>query len=389
MPVDYHQIQTQVKVLGSQAVVQAHDLAEKRTMALQLLQANATRLEALRALVVQAASRQSGLRCAIPTQESLTTALPCPEINTPVTVLAADGSQITPSHHDAIEFAVINLGAICLPPGGSPRETVKSRLLTGDQLYMQNIPLNEELLSLLRDVQERQLLLQLAAEQPSPILALTDGPLELYGEPKNDPVFQLHFGDYLSALRQLTGSGVNVAGYVDKPGADLVVRLLELALTERSTSTPPEKTRPLLGVTDISIFASLLPPGSRSAIFGLQSRSSEKFSDELGLHFFYLNAGRPDVPKLARVEIPARVAARPDQVDLVHAVLVQQCRIMGNQPYPYALHRAHEIAVIKLDEKQSIENMIAKEYYRQGIRPGQISGKQFAKELSGKARYER
>lgn len=389
MPVDYHQIQTQVKAFGSQAVARVRDLAEKHATALQMLQANASELETLRALVAQAASRQTGLRCAIPAQEALTTTLRCPQTDLPVTVLAADGSQINPSHHDASQFAIINLGAICFSPGETPRETIKSILYAGDQLYVQDALLNEEMIALLRDVQERRLLLELASGQSSPILALTDGPLELYGEPKNDRIFQGYFSEYLSALRQIIDNGVNVAGYVDQPGADLVVRLLELAMAASSTTSPPENIRPLRGVTDISLFAGLLPPGSRSAVFGLQSLSSSRFTDALALHFFYLNTGREGHPTLARVEIPARVAERPEQVDLVHAVLMQQGKIMGNQPYPYILHRAHEIAVIKLDEKQSIVDMLASEYYRQGLQPGQVSGKQAAKELPGKARYER
>jgi hypothetical protein len=389
MPVDYRQIQNQVKDLGKQAVVLTRNLKEKRAAAWQLLQSKSTDLDALREKVKQALSRQPGLRCAIPTNEPLTTTHPNLEINKPLTLLAADGSQINPSHHDAIEFAVINLSAICFSPNQPPVETVQSHLIAGEGLFSGNGVLNEEMVALLRDVQERQLLLRLAANQPAPVLALTDGPIEIYGEPKTDPDFERQFSDYLSALRQLAEFKVNIVGYVDKPGADLVIRLLELAISKDNGADQPEKIRPFIGVTDISLFAELLPPGSRSAVFGLQSRSSAKFTDALALHFFYLNTGREGHPSLARVEIPAWVAAQPDQVDLVHAALLQQCQVMGSRPYPYALHRAHEIAVIRKDEKESIASMIANEYYRQGIQPGQSSGKQSAKDLSGKARYER
>ncbi len=60
---------------------------------------------------------------------------------------------------------------------------------------------------------------------------------------------------------------------------------------------------------------------------------------------------------------------------------------MGNRPYPYALHRAHEIAVVTYQEKGQISDMIALEYHKRGIEvPGQ-SYKQSAKDLPGKTRY--
>lgn len=35
--------------------------------------------------------------------------------------------------------------------------------------------------------------------------------------------------------------------------------------------------------------------------------------------------------------------------------------MMGSRPYPYLLHRAHETAVVKQEEKQQIEQMLAME----------------------------
>ena len=66
-----------------------------------------------------------------------------------------------------------------------------------------------------------------------------------------------------------------------------------------------------------------------------------------------------------RVEIPKWVADDKEKLDLLHGVLVEQCRMMGSKPYPYLLHRAHETAVVKNEEKQQIENMLAMELRRQ------------------------
>jgi len=62
---------------------------------------------------------------------------------------------------------------------------------------------------------------------------------------------------------------------------------------------------------------------------------------------------------------------------------------MGVRAIPTSSHRAHEIAVVKVDEKESIAAMLAGEYYRQGLQPGSLSSKQSAKNLAGKTRYEK
>ncbi len=179
---------------------------------------------------------------------------------------------------------------------------------------------------------------------------------------------------------------MTVAGYVDKPGADLLVRTLEIA----TFSTDEEyknirKQHPLRGVTDRWLFG-FLPAGSRSAVFGLQSSSRVHYTGNLALHFFYLNAGEAKHPSLVRVEFPKWVAEDTDKLDLLHAALLQQCRIMGAKPYPYILHRAHEIAVVKFEEKRQVEQLLELELRRAGGEVEEESNKQSAKDLPGKGR---
>ena len=112
---------------------------------------------------------------------------------------------------------------------------------------------------------------------------------------------------------------------------------------------------PLRGVIDRQLFRDLLGPGERSAVFAIQSRSGQHYLGDLALHFFYLNVGRPGKPWLARVEIPAWVAKDNEQLDNLQAVLMQQCQILGSRPFPYLIHRAHEVAVVSLDEKEQVE----------------------------------
>jgi len=392
MPVNFQEIRLQIKEMGRQAPEREQKLKSKRQLAQELLQTNASRLPELCALVEQATAGNRGLRCAMPVTETLTHTTPDPPLPLPLTLLSADGSQINPDRHAAVEFGVINVGAIRLLAGSAqaPKEITQSTLLFGDALCTAaGGPLTEEYVALLRDLYERKLLMELATKEPLPVVTLTDGPLELFREPNEAPEFQKLFQEYQDVLYKLAELGVVTAGYVDKPRADLVVRLLELVMPGIELEQVM-RTRPLRWVTDWDLFHQRLAPGERSAVFAIQSSSSRHFKGALALHFFYLNVGRPEHPWLARVEMPAWVAEVAGLLDLLHAALVIQCQQMGSHPYPYALHRAHEVALVSYAEKQQLENMIAAEYLRLGIPAGERSQKQTVKDLSGsRTRYTR
>jgi hypothetical protein len=62
---------------------------------------------------------------------------------------------------------------------------------------------------------------------------------------------------------------------------------------------------------------------------------------------------------------------------------------MGTRPYPYILHRSHEIAIVSLAEHEHVEAMILSEFERRGIPVDEKSNKQYHKDLpTGKTRYE-
>jgi hypothetical protein len=141
-------------------------------------------------------------------------------------------------------------------------------------------------------------------------------------------------------------------------------------------------------MTDAVLFKQLLQPGERSAVFAIQSRSVQKFTGDIALHFFYLNTGCPDHPQLARVEMPACVAQDAEKVVLLQTALLDQCRIMGSLPYPYLLHRAHEIAVVHPAEKQAVLSLLSAAFLDQKLELEHASAKQAAKDLKSRTRYK-
>ena len=63
------------------------------------------------------------------------------------------------------------------------------------------------------------------------VVTFTDGPIELWGAKGEDAnSYEDFIKRYLTILSRLQTRGVTTAGYVDKPSADLVVRLLEIAM---------------------------------------------------------------------------------------------------------------------------------------------------------------
>ena len=394
MPINYQEIYTQIRKIGAGAKERRKKKEERQELARQLLAAYASELDALRSKVDAAKQVDANIRCAYPLTEPLVSSHPAPGEAVDATLIAADGSQINPDRHAAIQFCLINVGAIQMKPGSgeTPQIFTESELLYGDDLLPNGIPMSEGMVALRRDLSERITLDELSKGLQGNVVTLTDGPIELWGAKGEDAAAYAKFiQKYLTILSRLQSRGVIVAGYVDKPPADLVVRTLEIASMPAPVGRDTISTyRPLRGVSDRWLFGEtgnpLLGPGERSAVFGMQSSSEKNYKGALSLHFFYLNVGTDGHPWPVRVEIPKWVADDKTGLDLLHSVLVSQCRMMGSKPYPYLLHRAHETAVVKMEEKQQIEQLLTLELRHNNEEVDDGSYKQSAKDLQGRTR---
>jgi hypothetical protein len=396
MTLNYQQVREQIQQLAENAPIRAQRLAELRAQADELFGEGALKLDEL-AQKVETIVRNydPNLRCALPTQDPdgaympLDRSAPLPATPQQATVLAADGSQIIPDRHAAVYFGLINVGAIQMQYGATtpPNTITTSQLFYDEELY----DLSEANLALRRDLNERAILADLAEKAQSPVITFTDGPMELWGakDSAGDSEFQENLQAYLRALERLKELDVITAGYVDRPAANLVVRLLEVAMLPADHLEDIKSFYPLRGVQDIDLYRDLLAPGERSSVFAIQSRSAPNYRGGLRLHFFYLNVGRLDHPWPVRVEIPEWVAGSSRMLDNLHATLVHQCQIMGQRAYPYLLHRAHEVAVVTHEEKHQVIQMIAMELQRRGLPFGEVSHKQSTKNLTTRSRYER
>lgn len=394
MPVNLIDIQKKLNDFSAQARARNQAIAVRHQEAANLLTGYAHRLDELKETVASAIERMPRLRCALPVDEPLNTAVPCSGLPETFTVLAADGSQINPSRHSRVPFCVINVGVvkIVLGSGQAPEISTHSQLLDYDTVFLPaGGMISEGMVALKRDLREREALLELGGDLVHPAVSMTDGPLELYREPQDAQAFNRTLDRYIEVLNQLHDRSLMTLGYIDKPGSDLITRLLELSqLSEDDWAGFQRGRRRFAGVNDIHLLLPVLKnPGERSAVFAIHSEIAQRFQGPLGLHFFYLNVGKPDRPHLARVEIPGWVAGDQALLATLQAVLVEQAAIMGTRPYPYILHRAHEEAVVSLPESLQVEEMIVAAFDRRGVPVDEQSYKQFHKDLpTRKTRYQ-
>lgn len=395
MPINYQEIYTQIKQVGLGAKERRKKKEEAREQAQSLLEKYSSDLDFLRSKVDSAKQADANIRCAVPLDEALASSHPTPA-SVPATLVAADGSQSIADRHSPVQFCVINVGAISMKPnsGETPAVEVESELFFGDAIEENGLTTDGGV-ALRRDLAERSVIEKMSKGLKGSVVSFTDGTLEIFRAKDVDSpsMYRETVEKYIGVLSRLQSRGIISAGYIDKPSSSLVVKLLEL--TQITIPEELEKLRtapPLKYVADRWLFGynnklfQLLPPGHRSAIFKIQSSSEKSYKGVLELHFFYLNVGTEGHPWPVRVEIPRWVVDDREQLDLLHAVLVEQCRIMGSKPYPYLLHRAHETAVVKNEEKYQIEQMLQQELRRNSEDVDEGSNKQSAKDLKGRTR---
>lgn len=390
MPVDFAKLLPQIRSFGDQALSNRTQ-AETQLTKLRESFIKAAAIPDLKNEVLRKLAGKGTIHIALPTEEAIDS-----EFSRPVgarlarTILAADGSQVVPNRHEEIRFGLINIALFQTQPGSGkvPLEFVSTRLL--DE-FEDRERLDEYRVSYLRDLEERCLIADMASSSDVsavPVVALTDGPISIFQQrkPLANVSMALPQADrerFEKAHSLLEKKRIVYAGYVDRPGSDLVARMIQAAMDE--PTAVPERTKLL---SDAGLFAPLLAPLARSALFRLATvNPGSEESELLTVYFFYLNiqGAQPHRQRrkatIARVEIPEWIAKDRDAVDMLHETLISQSGIIDGMLYPYALQRAHEIALVRVEEKERIKAKLMGEMARRGLILNDKSEKQRAKDL--------
>jgi hypothetical protein len=384
-------IQNQVHLLSASLAQRAALRAAQLPRALGAMKSAADlSLETLTSRIAKAGPRWSG---AHPAAEPLSNTFPPPAVEYAGTIIGADGSQIYPDRHAPAYFALVNIASIAIThaSGQVPETAVHTTLFSEDRFPYQegDWPLTPALVDAIRDLMElEELARQCEQNREHSPLALLDNSLLLWfalqANPGMQSVADRLLQNYLGSLTSLKETGATIAGFIDRPRSSGVLSLLQLGTGSDSTHGPDSNTKPdFAQLTDGDLFDAHLPPGHRSARFVNGSPLNQAFRTAgHETQFFYLNTGGTT----ARVEIPIWVAEQPELLSAVHAGILAECRTTGG--YPYALIRAHELAVLGKAEREALDGAITHALIQRGL-PVYASLKARAKEWTGPPRRHR
>ena len=355
--------------------------------------------EALRSKIDQVKERVPWL-VARPIDEAPGSSFPLPSVPKDHTVIATDGSHMAPDRHSPVRFLVLNMGLVRLRYGKKPHAYLASEgtfRYREEDLHLRGrdgnlYPIEGALLGILMAVEELEALARLARGVMFPAVALRDGSLIFWPLQNEDVGVQdVLLARVQRALRAFHDMGIPIASYISYPGARDIVnslrvwlcgqcpKLTDLRSCEECSDDAIELCEWLAPIRDRELLTGLLRTGERSAIFESSSALMQRYAADGVDHriqFFYVHTGR----EIARVEAPAWVMQDAQARNLVHAVVVDQCRRGGG--YPPALQEAHEQAVITTTDRRIVQTMVEQALSRAGI-PYIRSMKDWSKRLRG------
>ena len=374
MPLELGPISQQVDRMAASFVADEHrDLLRQARELLRAVDA-----EELRAKVRDRREKYPWL-VAIPVHTlSDTFAPPLPPAD--FSVIASDGSSIPPDRHSPLRYYVINTGHAVLTYGRHPNADLSSEgrlYFEDDDLYLspgqKNIPIEGERLGVKMQIAELQAALKAIQTATDPMVVLRDGSLILWPlQNEGEEVKKDFLGQFLKCLDGFRAASVPVVGYISYTGSHDVANVLRVSLCRDdpsdcehcSLADDQQALCRFLGkALDRQLFEGLLQEGRRSDVF----ESTSAILDEYESHrvqFFYLNVGG----EVVRIEAPQWVMRDEKMLNLVHALVYDQCqRSPDYPPYPPALQEAHEQAVITTAERRLVEELVERALAERGI----------------------
>jgi hypothetical protein len=245
--------------------------------------------------------------------------------------------------------------------------------LAGDEDPV-SVDFSAEVVSALRDEQELHWLFETAFDERRSgraIIGLADGTLirwMLRGM-KNRSVEDRLIDRYVAELDRFRAAGIPIASYVSRPGNAEVINLLRLHLGEEDFDASPTSLR---GLLDRHLFEHELAEGERTPLFSSRSEVLKRYGDHRIVAFYVRGS-----VEIGRVEMPEWVARQPEWLDLIHAVVLDQCEKGGG--YPIILQEAHQRAVVRAQEKEVFYSILARQVRNAGGATPSYSGKATSK----------
>ncbi len=390
MSLEFNKLMQQVEKMGAMVSQLDFDMTDRLALARERFAAADDMDEIRRKIEYVRGPEISGYRGAAPLDgpdaEPVHFIYPPPPVPQYGTLLASDGSQIYPNELSPVHYYLINTGMFIYQYG---QEHVPATLSVPTLVFQRELvhDVNKQMISN-RTVDARRTLaeMQTLAQQAwimhregarDPLIGLYDNHLLFWAGSDVTHGDQL-LRDYQIGMGQLRDADVILAGYVDSPSRSRVVlrMLYLLSLGDEADIKAHEKEvatgGDLEGLRDSHLFDEILEPGERSAVMVQNSPRNLAYRQrDLGFEiaFFYVKVANGYQTAIARVDIPMWVARDAGAVNDLHGVILDQCGMQGRTPYPYALTRADELAVVSGKDKRKVDEMIRMELRKLGIEP--------------------
>jgi hypothetical protein len=314
------------------------------------------------------------------------------------TVIATDGSQIAPSHHEIAYCYLLNVGRIVLHYGQNRfplLDSLPEVIYRPEDLYISRQwgISTEEWMGYRRTVAESVGLAELAigtasgetlpvTSPPPPTLALTDGSLiywflEALPNEARDRILT----PILAAWDQLQQAQIPLVGYLSASRSGEALNFLRLPACPYETPdclsrcAGPRDRLPcqvLEPLKDTNFWAIRLSPGQRSPLW----RSSASILELYGAHrvyFCYVHVGT----EVARVEFPEWVVQEEELLNSSLSLVIAQ--VQKGYGYPVALAEAHNQAVVRGGDRTRFFALLEQEMIRAGLQNVGVSYKEARK----------
>ncbi|NDJ16581.1 DNA double-strand break repair nuclease NurA [Myxacorys almedinensis] len=304
------------------------------------------------------------------------------------TVIATDGSQIAPSHHEIAYCYLINIGRIILHYGQSKLpllDSLPEAFYRSEDLYASRQwgIRTEEWMGYRRTTQEACVLAELAEalgeerERVAPTISLVDGSL-LYWflEPLPAEARDQILSPILEAWDKLRSLDVPLVGYISASRSGEALNFLRLqscaylapdcashcaGQTGREVSSNRAPCQVLDPLKDTALWGRLLQPGQRSPLWKSSARIQEFYGDH-AIHFCYMHVGS----EIARIEVPGWVACDREMLDSALSLVLAQ--VQKGYGYPVALAEAHNQAVVRGGDRARFFALLEQQMIRAGLK---------------------
>jgi hypothetical protein len=398
MTLEFEKLTEEIETMGRNAYQQQQKQQELVRQLLAKMNDYATDWPAFERALNQAQSTidEKVYRAARPLpgdQTPLNKGVDLPDCPHRATLVATDGSQIMPDRHAAFLYYLINIGGIVYYHGHGRTPTEFTRPTLADLTGADPFANSSGVISARRDLDEISTLAETVVEyagETRPLLAILDQRLLYWPAGGLDEERHQVLLGWQQAMTLMREQDALLAGYIDRPGKNSVVILLQTLDINR----PQFNMEILTGrsewssITDAALFGHILEPGQRSKVFVEISFHNNNFRAHDPANevcFFYLNPGGSG-RQIARVDIPLWVARADTAVAAVHALIYDQCRLLGD--YPYVLARADEMAVVGGRDQAELNGWIDQVMRRHNVE-GAVTAKQSSKDVAraGKTRH--